>query len=353
MQTLLGPVVEVELVEPDSTVPVGTIFSIRHLLTVPSCEEVREVMESGRCVHKIIKLTETADGFDREHIDSSSHINSEYLSTRNLVGKKLCLVTSTCSESEQCTHSALTNIVITKEQDKCPHEPQALAIYCHSECAEEKFNRVIEKTRMQETRVVMNQNIDKSDKVSYTISVSHGKSEVQKQISHRKLCKYDGVYKLDDSLELPFNCGCERAPCNGEKRVYLKVEPILTTTDQKDLEGLHIEDDFNKDDGPLYCDKQGTHTVTNSESISRIDQALPAPACFLPQTVASAQAVKQITPPVEKMPSETPMKYDFRGATFQGPTNFGTATKSLSAATMSTVQLGDENTQQSIQATDR
>ena len=39
-QDMLGPVVDVELVDPPDKVPPGVVFGIKHLLTVPNSPDV-------------------------------------------------------------------------------------------------------------------------------------------------------------------------------------------------------------------------------------------------------------------------------------------------------------------------
>ena len=44
---MLGPVVDVELVDPPDKAPPGVVFGIKHLLTVPNSPDVQEALEQS------------------------------------------------------------------------------------------------------------------------------------------------------------------------------------------------------------------------------------------------------------------------------------------------------------------
>ena len=72
---MLGPVVDVELVDPADKAPPGVVFGIKHLLTVPNSPDVREALEEDAYSHRhhIVKMTEKNGKQEMEIRWSASH----------------------------------------------------------------------------------------------------------------------------------------------------------------------------------------------------------------------------------------------------------------------------------------
>ena len=84
---MLGPVVELELVNPLDKVPDGVEFSIRHFLTVPHSPEAHEALDNPEDEHQIVKLTKVEGRLEVQVIDSIHSVTSEYFTTRKLAGR--------------------------------------------------------------------------------------------------------------------------------------------------------------------------------------------------------------------------------------------------------------------------
>ena len=73
LQVLLGPIAEVELVDPPNLVPARVNISIRHLLSVPKSTEVRQELESSTDNHNIVKITQAKGESIIEIIDTQNN----------------------------------------------------------------------------------------------------------------------------------------------------------------------------------------------------------------------------------------------------------------------------------------
>ena len=92
---MLGPVVELELVNPLDKVPDDVEISIRHFLTVPHTPDAHEASDDPDDKHEIVKLTKVNGRLEMKVIDTIHSVTSEYFTTRKLSGKSLCWVTTT------------------------------------------------------------------------------------------------------------------------------------------------------------------------------------------------------------------------------------------------------------------
>ena len=114
---MLGPVVDIELVDPPDKAPSGVVFGVKHFLTIPSCPEVREALEEEGSSHKhyIIKMTKRNGTHEMEVIDSTVSITSQYLVTDKLAERSLCKITSAWlpwgGSNHECTHSSLKDVI--------------------------------------------------------------------------------------------------------------------------------------------------------------------------------------------------------------------------------------------------
>ena len=62
---MLGPVVDIELVDPDKVIPDGVVIDVANYLTVPTSTEIKETVEANTLdIHTIVKLTRNAEDFD-------------------------------------------------------------------------------------------------------------------------------------------------------------------------------------------------------------------------------------------------------------------------------------------------
>ena len=92
-QIITGPAMEIELVSPAFVVPEDIEIGVRHFLTVPSGTSSKTDHQRDT-IHRVVKLTKTASGFEIEHIDTKSKVSSGYFQTKNFVGKSLCHITT-------------------------------------------------------------------------------------------------------------------------------------------------------------------------------------------------------------------------------------------------------------------
>ena len=95
-QEMLGPVVDIELVDPPDKTPPGVVFGVKHFLTIPNSPEVRESLEDGDQSHShyFVKMTKTDGEHKMEIIDSTVGVTSQYFITDKLAGRSLCKITS-------------------------------------------------------------------------------------------------------------------------------------------------------------------------------------------------------------------------------------------------------------------
>ena len=227
-QVLLSAVLDVELVSPTTVVPKGTTIAVRHFLSVPSCQEVKEaVQDRGNC-HSIMKVTRgLKNKLDFEVIHSEGNITSSYISTDKFQNKALCQILVAWvpwgNEKAECLHPSLKNIVVTKHKEVCSHAPFGLALYCYCEAALNDFEKLLKMRCHEPTGALMVQNIAKKVDISYDVSVKLAGlvEEVKRTISHLTLCKYNGVKQLEEAIQDRFDCDCDDAHCGRARQIKM------------------------------------------------------------------------------------------------------------------------------------
>ena len=118
---------EIELVSPAFVVPEDIEIGVRHFLTVPSGNSSNTDHRRDK-IHRVVKLTKTASGFEIEHIDTKSKVSSGYFQTKNFVGKSLCHITTTATA--ECIHASVKKFYVTQHQKNCPHTKFSLSLFC-------------------------------------------------------------------------------------------------------------------------------------------------------------------------------------------------------------------------------
>ena len=232
----MSGILDIELVHPARVVPEGTTFAVRHFLSVPSCQEVEEVVKGGGRCHSILKVTKgMKKKLDMEVVHSEGNISGPYISTEKFQGKCLCRVLVAWvpwgSEKAECRHPSLKEIVITKHKDVCGHQPNALAVYCHCEAAESDFKELLKKRSHEPTEVVMRQNIEKRDTISYNLVIKlqgSEQDEEERTVSHLTLCKNNGVVQLGEAIQSQFDCTCKSSHCGRHKQISIAATHSVT-----------------------------------------------------------------------------------------------------------------------------
>ena len=222
---MIGPVVDVELLEPPEKIPPGVVISIKHFLSIPQSVVMRQSIQTHS--HQIIKLTKAHHCHEVEVIDVQDDIDSHYLTTDKFAGGHFCKVAATANASE-CNHSSLTKLIVTKYIGRCSHEPNCLYLFCVCEGAEDRLEGELRDQHHEKTVAVMRTNIDKSPGISYKISVTGETSGEDRVISHEELCKYDGVFMFGGFIKKPFlvSCNCEKSErmhCEDSMLIAMKI----------------------------------------------------------------------------------------------------------------------------------
>ena len=225
-QVLLGPIVEIELMKPEDLVPEGVTIAIKHFLTMPSTKEFKEAVEKPGDCHNIMRVRKDKNSFVIDKIDSQSTVTSTYISSNNFQNHSMCHITTTCEGNDEpkCRHSSLKNIIVTKHKDMCPHKKSALALNCYCEASVNKFDEMISLRSHEKTEAIMEHNIEKSTNMDYTLEVST-KCHINPQqwnISHNKMCKYNGAIRFG-LIRQEFDCSNQNTACNDFKTIYFKV----------------------------------------------------------------------------------------------------------------------------------
>ena len=226
---MLGPVVQLELENPSDKVPEDVEISIRHFLTVPHSPENQEALDSPDDQHQIVKLTKVKGRFEMEVIDSIQSVTSDYFTTGKLSGQSLCWITSTgTAEREQ---SSSTEIVVTKNITMCSHQRYALDVWCVCPSAKDAFEKKIKerrKERIEEAAMTLVLNTSGAEyDISFKLELDgnpNAKAEVRK-ISHKEMCKYNGMLQLGFPLEETLGCECVRDHhcCNTAAAIRIEV----------------------------------------------------------------------------------------------------------------------------------
>ena len=115
-QHLLGPIIDLELLNPDDEVPTGVTVAVKHFLKAPQSSEEVEALELDGDNHAIVKIVETQESFFLQVIDTFETVTSQYFKTDKFEKSRFCYVTTAWLPwvaSRKCHHSSLKEIVIT------------------------------------------------------------------------------------------------------------------------------------------------------------------------------------------------------------------------------------------------
>ena len=116
----------------------------------------------------------------------------------------------------------------------------------------------------------MKQNIEKSDNVSYEISISLRDSmegSERRQISHLEMCKYNGVRMMGKMLQLRFPCSCEDTHCSKPKEIFIQVEESATKETNEYSSNLHCTNDKDTMQTIMQSKDQTTSSPTTVYNI--------------------------------------------------------------------------------------
>ena len=202
-QELLTAIVELEVMtavgfsEQPLVVPDGVTVELRHFLTVPSAQFVRDELEGDGHAHQLVKITKVGDGFEKEIIDSQTEVLSPYFGSDKLQGKPLCYLA--WASRARCSHmSAPRNIIVTRQMEICAHktmDTDTLSVYAYCEAAsKDRFLELIRKQGQERTHAVMEEIIGPKD--TFEIRVRAG-VQLTEALTHLKLCQFNGALRED------------------------------------------------------------------------------------------------------------------------------------------------------------
>ena len=183
--------------EQSLVVPDGVTIELRHFLTVPSAQFVRDELEGDGHAHHLVKITKVGDGYEKEIIDSQTEVLSQYFGSEKLQGKPLCYLA--WGVFSWCSHmSAPRKIIVTRHRQTCGHKTtnsQSLVVYAFCEAAsKDRFQELIDQDGQIRTDAVMEEVIGPKDTLE--IRVKAGGDWVQlKAVTHLKLCQYNGAIR--------------------------------------------------------------------------------------------------------------------------------------------------------------
>ena len=236
-QALLGPIVDVHLVEPADKVPEGVTVEIKHFLTIPRDPEVMEYMEGNGHLHDIVKV-DMKNGnpeIKRVGIAQPGLTETNMFSTNGFQGQDFCYVLAT-DGSYKCMHSSPKIITITQKREMCPHKDGSLSLHCYITCptkvVTEEEDRKFAKDEFEEnmgnldikTDLKMKLVLEKNSN-TYEIFASSDKMFLgvdPMRISHDLMCQYNGAIKLGPIKE-EFGC-CEISHCTNVRKIYVKAK---------------------------------------------------------------------------------------------------------------------------------
>ena len=196
---ILGPLLELELADRSLTVPEGLSFAPVHFLTVPNCPDFSEALESKRDVHHVVKLTKVGGTFLFQKYGNCTRIDSEYsIATEDLKNESLCFITTVIfgfGKKPQCKHGAIKQFFTVHNSFVCPQINDALKLFCVCEGSVNNF-----KKEHQESEKVLDilwkANIEPSLKYKLEVTLGKKKTTFEDKISHKNLCKWNGVLPL-------------------------------------------------------------------------------------------------------------------------------------------------------------
>ena len=213
--------------------PEGVKFSLRHFLNVPNSQEIRNALESDDCEHFFIKATKckVQGKFIFEKIDDSKEVLDNYFETCALENQKLCYLTTASrfdifglfGERLFCKHGSVQKFTVTKTKKECPNMKGSLAVYIHCDMSDSEFEKILDEGGEVRTKVFFRQSIKRYPLQTYQISIKLDEREkdeqIGKDISHLKLCEFNGVIRID-SISACF----KEVNCKVSKPVYFSIK---------------------------------------------------------------------------------------------------------------------------------
>ena len=233
---MLGPVVDIELVDPPDRTPPGVVFGIKHFLTVPNSPEVREALEeeANSHSHYIIKMTEKNGKHEMEVIDSTTSITSQYFVTEKLEGRSLCKLMATWmpwgGQTYECTHSSPKYVVVTQKVGRCPHRKNSLYVWCYCPGSLKEFEEEMKFGEHKRTPAFTKVDIGINQKYIYNIKLrlqEGAEWDPPRQISHVEMCRSNGVKQFDGgTLKGSFGCSCGKDThhCMDDELIFFEIE---------------------------------------------------------------------------------------------------------------------------------
>ena len=226
-QIITGPAMEIELVSPAFVVPEDIEIGVRHFLTVPSGTSSKTDHQRDT-IHRVVKLTKTASGFEIEHIDTKSKVSSGYFQTKNFVGKSLCHITTTATA--ECIHASVKKFYVTQHQKNCPHTKFSLSLFCVCEGSDDRFHQRRQALDHKLGPVILDYDIEKDMTTNYSmdIKVQNGDwgAVDGEHFSHKKLCKFNGMLQIGQVTEA-FNCSCDDdIGCHKRQSIEIRVKQV-------------------------------------------------------------------------------------------------------------------------------
>ena len=154
---------ELELISPPDKIPTGVIFSVKHLMMVPSSPEIENCLQASDDIHSLVKIKKAGGNLETEIIEDFGSITSEYFTTGKLQNQSLCFITTV--GRPECLHSSIKRITIVQDRQMCPSEKNALAAYiaCENDDSKKILEQDLEEKYEQKTRAFIKQNISQSN----------------------------------------------------------------------------------------------------------------------------------------------------------------------------------------------
>ena len=141
LQSPLGPIVELELLSPEDTVPQGVRIGVKHFLTSPNSHEVASCLQQDGDLHSIVKITEDEGIFQVQRIEDFPAVNN---------------------------------------------------VVCNNKDSKAEFYNVLSRRKEEQTEAFINQNVEPSYQCSLELRLN--KYVKYYSFDHNLLCKYNGMY---------------------------------------------------------------------------------------------------------------------------------------------------------------
>ena len=133
----MGPVLKIELEEPNKLVPEGATICLKHYLTGPNTQETRDALEKEEDVHSIIKIVKAGEHFNIDgRFGQIKHVVKECFETNYLQNHKLCYLRASAFMA-LIGGKPICEFTITKHKERCPNAENSLCLYSH--CRSIKF----------------------------------------------------------------------------------------------------------------------------------------------------------------------------------------------------------------------